>query len=752
MPLPSLSKEGVVNGLKKVGNLRIKVNHSSLLTYSALTLILVVAFTIRIFPLRWEIQAGSLHLSEFDPYYQFSLTRQMVDHGLLSPYYPPPGWTYHQRWYYPGHPPGGINMSLSLWSLPMTAAFFYNVVTALGVNIDLMEFCAFVPAIMGAIAALIIYFLGKDFGGRAVGLLAALSLALSSSFIQRTALGFFDTETVGVVSLLLFSFLFLRAIEDERPMGSTIKYSIGSGLSLAYFITGWGAAYYLIGLTVLFVFVMLMLRRYTQRLLVAYSLSFGLGLLISLNNPFISVGYLTSFVILPAAGVFVLLCISEIVRNLTSTREKVLFAASLLAVLIVSFSVLWTLGYMHGIAGKFISVIDPFARSTNPLIESVAEHRISSWGSVYYDLGIGILFFVVGLFFVSRKLTNRNLFLLLFGLTSLYFASSMVRLLALMAPAFALLMAFGVVGTMKPFVTLLREQPKIVVKKKFSLESVGKEFSGISILLIFLILMTNFAIAPQSSGIPKVFKQAYAPVTITAGSLPIAPNEPVNEWLDMLKYLDDLQDSSTVVCSWWDYGYWLSLIGNVTSLADNATINSTQIENIGFIMMTNETNALKMLKLYNAKYILVFTTVNANDGNWIGYGDEGKWMWMARISAQGSWQERIDKGLIDSQSTWVNETSFGKYSNETNKWVWNDFGTNTTIYKLLSFGKHQWNLAQRGGQDPDDWAQPVYFKEAYFAGKTLTATNAGNRYGGIVPLICLYEIDWQKYYTDYPNG
>jgi dolichyl-diphosphooligosaccharide--protein glycosyltransferase len=752
MPLPSLSKEGVVNGLKKLGNLRIKVNHSSLLTYSALALILVVAFTIRIFPLRWEIQAGSLHLSEFDPYYQFSLTRHMVDNGLLSPYYPAPGWTDHQRWYYPGNPPGGINMSLSLWSLPMTAAFFYNVVTALGVNIDLMEFCAFVPAIMGAIAALIMYFLGKDFGGRAVGLLAALSLALSSSFIQRTALGFFDTETVGVVSLLLFSFLFLRAIEDERPMRSTIKYSIGSGLALAYFITGWGAAYYLIGLTVLFVFVMLLLRRYTQRLLVAYSLSFGLGLLISLNNPFISVGYLTSFVVLPVAGIFVLLCISEMVRNLTSTRGKVLFAASFLAVLVVSFSVLWTLGYMHGIAGKFISVINPFARSTNPLIESVAEHRISSWGSVYYDLGIGILFFVVGLFFVSRKLTNRNLFLLLFGLTSLYFASSMVRLLALMAPAFALLMATGVVGTMKPFVTLLREQPKIVVKKKFSLESVGKEFSGISLLLIFLILMTNFAIAPQSAGMPKVFRQAYAPVTITAGSLPIAPNEPVNEWLDMLKYLDDLEDSSTVVCSWWDYGYWLSLIGNVTSLADNATINSTQIENIGFIMMTNETNALKMLKLYNAKYILVFTTVNVNDGSWIGYGDEGKWMWMARISAQGSWQERIDQGLVDSQSTWVNETSFGQYSNETNKWVWNDFGSNTTIFKLLSYGKYQWNFAQRGGQDPDNWTQPVYFKEAYFAGKTLTASDAGNRYGGIVPLICLYEIDWQKYYTDYPNG
>ncbi|MEM4703658.1 MAG: STT3 domain-containing protein [Candidatus Bathyarchaeia archaeon] len=751
MPLPSFSKESVINGLKKLGMLRIKTSHSTLLTYSALTIILLIAFTVRLFPIRWEIETGSVHLSEFDPYYQYSLTRYMVQNGLLSPYYPPPGWVDHQRWYYPGDPPGGINMSLSLWSLPLTTAILYNIVTTLGVNIDLMEFCAFIPAILGTLAVLIIYFLGKDFGGRAVGLFAALSLALSPSLIQRTSLGFFDTETVGIVSLLLFSFLFLRAIEENRPIGSTVKYSVGSGLALAYFITGWGAAYYLIGLSALFVFVLLLLRRYNQRLFVAYSLSFGLGLMLSIQNPFISLGYLTSFAVLPVAGVFVLLCINEVVRNLSSTKSKVLFVVVFLALLVAGFAALWVMGYMHGIAGKFISVINPFVRTSNPLVESVAEHRISAWGSIYYDLGVGIFFSLGGLFFVARKLANRNLFLLLFGVTSLYFASSMVRLLALMAPAFALLMAIGIVGTLRPFVTIIREQPRIVTKRKFSIESVGKEFSGVAIFLIFLILMTNFAVAPQSGGMPKVYRQAYAPVTITAGSLPIAPNQPVREWLDMLKYLNDFGDSTIVVCSWWDYGYWLSLLGNVTSLADNATINNTQIENIGFIMMTNETNALKMLRLYNAKYILVFTTVNPSDGSWVGYGDEGKWMWMARISAQGSWPDRIAQGLVDERTTWVNETSFGSYNTTTGRWQWNDFGKNSVIYKLLSYGKSQWT-STHGTQDPEfPVTAPTYFKEAYFAGKNLTPSEASSRYG-MVPLICLYEIDWQKYYADYPSG
>jgi len=740
-----LSKERLANGLKSLGKLRVKVDHSSMITISALFLILFIAFAIRMLPLRWEIASGALHLSEFDPYYQYSLTNYMVKNGLLSPYWPTQ-WVDHQRWY-----PDGINMGQSLVSLPMTAALFYDIVTALGVNIDLMSFCVIVPAVMGTLAVLVIYFLGKDIGGKAVGMFAALFLALSPSVIQRTSLGFFDTEVVGLVSLLAFSFLFLRAIEEERPINSVIKYSIGSAAALTYFILGWGAAYYIIGLTVLFVFVLLLLKRYTRRLFLVFSLTFGLALLVSINVPDISTAYLTSYAVLPVAGMFVLLCLSEIIHNLTSAKEKVLFVIVFLSTLGGSFAALWTLGYMSTIAGKFLTVLDPFIRSANPLVESVAEHRISAWGSVYYDLGIVIVFFIVGIFFVSRNLNNRNLFVLLFGLTSLYFASSMVRLLVILAPAFSLLAGVGIVGLLKPFVTLLREPPKISVKKRFGLEHVGKEYSGFAVIMIFLILMTNVAIAPQSGGVPGVYRQAYTPVTITSGSLAIQPSEPVSEWLNMLQYLNNLQDSHTVVVSWWDYGYWLSIVGNVTSLADNATINSTQIENVGFSFMTNESNSIKMLKQYNAKYILVYTTFDAG-GNWVDWagGDNGKWTWMAKISGAAS-ARFIDTGFIDSNSSWTTEASFGRFDNTTNKWTWNNVGGNSTIYKLMSWGKNKWCEAKVQDPDQSNVVQPTYFEEEFFSGKQLSVDNANNRYSGLVPLVCLYRINWDKYNSDYPS-
>ena len=272
-----LSKERLVNGLKAFGRLRIQTSHASIMCYSALLLILFVAFTIRILPLRWEIPTGTVRLNEFDPYYQYSLTNKMVHDGLFSPYLENngAGWINYQQWY-----PGGLNMGQSLPALPMTAAILYNIISLLSPNVNLMAFVSILPAVMGALSCLIIYFIGKDMGGKAIGLFAALFLALAPSFLQRSALGFFDTEVPGVLGLLLFMFLLLRATEGTRSLRSSLFYSLAAAGALAYFVTGWGAAYYMMDLTALYFFVLILLRRYTQRLLFNYSIIFGLALFV----------------------------------------------------------------------------------------------------------------------------------------------------------------------------------------------------------------------------------------------------------------------------------------------------------------------------------------------------------------------------------------------------------------------------------------------------------------------------------------
>ena len=764
-------KERLGGSLSIFNRFRFQVSHATVIAYSALILILFIAFTVRILALRWENLSGTVLLNEFDPYYQYSITKHMVDNGgimgLISPYYPT-HWINTMKWY-----PDGLDMSTSLPALPMTATVLYSIVSVFGAQIDLMTFCSILPAFIAIVSCVIIYFIGKDMGGRTVGLLSALFLALAPSFLQRSSLGFFDTEVPGVLGLVLFILLFLRSLDSNRSLRGSILYSLGAGAALAYFIAGWGAAYYVIGLAVLFVFILVLMKRYSQRLLINYSITFGIALFFATKVPYISLSYLFSGAVIPVAGVFVVLLVAELLRNNISIRSKMILAGSALAVIVGGFSVLWVTGIFgrSGLQGKFSTVLDPFIRAASPLIDSVAEQRISTWGNVYIELGISILFFVVGLYFTLKNPTNRNIFLLLFATTSLYFATSMVRLLVLFAPAFAIIASVGIFSLMKPFYTLLRETPRTLAKSKRRLSRVSKEYSGVAIFLIFIILVTGFAFSPQTGNVrgqqfvPRPISQAYVPTAISSSSLPIGGaglNQPVNAWLEAINWL---KTSGTVqptdgVVMWWDYGNWLADLGNVTSYADNTTVNSTQIENVGYIFMANENQSMQMLANYNpehTKYIAVFTVLQAaqqSDGSYVvgpsGYGDEGKWTWMARISGEAK-DRLIHEGYMNPATAWTDERSFGEVvtNQQTGqqKWQWNPRGLNCTVFELMNYAEVRYAQTQTASGvnvSPDQTTtQPTYFKEAYFSGMNVLP----GTYGGLIPIVAIYKIDWQAYYA-----
>ncbi len=751
-------KERLGNSLSIFSRLRIQVSHGSIIAFAALVMILFVAFTIRILPLRWEnLSGGTALLNEFDPYYQFSITQHMVQNGLLSPYWPT-HWINTQKWY-----PDGLDMSTSLPALPMTAAVLFQVVSLFGAKIDLMTFCSVLPALIAAVSCVVIYFVGKDMAGKAVGLFAALFLALAPSFLQRSSLGFFDTEVPGVLGLLLFIFLFLRSIDANKSLRSSLLYSLGAAAALGYFIAGWGAAYYLINLSVLFVFVLVLLKRYTPRLLINYSIVFGLALFIGTKVPYISLSYLTSAAIVPVVAVFMVLILAEILRNNISYKNKLTIAIASIVIIIGGIITAAVTGLLGGIAGKFITVIDPFIRAASPLIDSVAEQRISAWGNLYIELGISILFFLVGLYFVLRNPTNRNIFLMLFAVTSLYFATSMVRLLVLFAPVFAIIAAIGIISILKPFFTLLQEAPKTLAKSKRRMARVSKEYSGVAVFVIFLILVTNLAFSPQTGGMPRAISQAYVPTAISGSSLPLGGaglSAPVTAWKEAVDWMKSNVQSTDAVVMWWDYGNWLTDLGNVTSFADNTTVNSTQIENVGFIFMGNENQSMAMLNNYGqsrVKYIAVFEVLQvqqatSGSASYIvspaGYGDEGKWVWMARISGQAQ-ARLIDQGYMNPAKAWTNESQFGASDPTTGRWQWNDQGLNCTVFELLNYAEvHYANTMTSLGINvsPDQTTTvPTYFKFAYFAGEQTNPT----QYGGLVPIIAIYEIDWAAYNADH---
>ena len=716
------------DGIKLLKNLRFRMSHDLVLQISILSIILLIAFGIRLLPMRW-----GFHLSEFDPYSHYASAEHIVKNGFSSWF----TWSGEatKRWY-----PYGVQVSTAYFpGVAFTAAFLYKIVQMLALPVSLYEFAVIFPLIMAALTCLALYFWGKDTWGKTVGLFSALFLALNGSYVGRTSMGWFDDETVGVFAIVLFAFFFLRSLDEQRSWNSTVKYAVGSGLSLGYIFASWGASYYPLGLTALFAVLLLLLGRYSRRLLLSYSLTLGLSLFIAVNVPKLSMRFLLTAPVLAALFAFSLLCLWEIFRNTKTSKWKFIYALGFLAIAGVAFAVIMGTG-ITGIAGKFYTVLNPFERLLNPIVESVQEHRPPAWGSFYYDYGVGIFFVVIGLYFAVRNPTNRNLFLVLYALTAVYFASSMVRLLVLLAPSFSMLWAVGLVGVLKPFIMVMREVPRMPFRKKYVLGHVGKEFSGAAIILVFVLLSFSF-ILPMGSmrDKPRVFEQAYSPVTIMASSVPLRTGEPILEWYNTLMWMKYELPNDAIVVSWWDYGYWISIIGNKTTLADNGTMNTTQIANIGRIFMSNETEAIKILETYKRderrpEYLVVFTTFDAS-GNERGYGDEGKWRWMAKIAASrfGSFFDDNSFGNLTLGMDWVDTDNDGQRTQDDAQ-VPNAKGQNSTIYKFMTYAKE----TKLGIAPTVQFALNVegkpYFEEAFFS--------PSGPYSGIYVMVAVYKVNY----------
>ncbi|MBL4885075.1 MAG: hypothetical protein JKY95_11145, partial [Planctomycetaceae bacterium] len=50
-----------------------------------------------------------------------------------------------------------------------------------------------------------------------------------------------------------------------------------------------------------------------------------------------------------------------------------------------------------------------------------------------------------------------------------------------------------------------------------------------------------------------------------------------NDWSDAMQWLKENTPEDAVIASWWDYGYWISTLGERKTLSDNATLIDWQI-------------------------------------------------------------------------------------------------------------------------------------------------------------------------------
>ena len=629
----------------------------------ALIIIFTSALLLRVAPL-FDSQPV---VRAFDPWFQLRVTDFIANNGYAAFF----SWFDSNTWV-----PFGRDMAATTnIGVPFTSSFFYFLLNGIGIDVSVTSVSLVLPAFMGALTAIVAFFLGKELYNNSVGMFTGIFTAFIPAFIQRTVGGFFDNECVGVFAIVLTTYFFMRSLKRESTLSA-----VGAGISLAYLLLSWGAAEFMLGLLALYGFLMLAMGRYSRRLLSSFLITVSLGVFIGSLTPRTTFGDLTDFVILAPIGVAGLLVLYEVWLRVGGYREATASALAphlkpiifglitpvigVVAYLIyVSTTSLTITPYNSNpllrIGSKFLTVINPFTRLDQRILASVAEHLPSPWGSFYNTLLVLIFFFPLGMYFLFKRGRDEDWLMFLYGLTSVYFAGSMIRLTLILAPGVALLSAVAAYNILEPYAKVVTQR-SVFERRRFRMSSsLTSEHALTAFAFVGLLLSVNVILGAQ-----YVYAQVGNPEFAQA---PLSNQGQATDWQVAMTYVRNVLPQGTVVASWWDYGYWINSAGDADTIVDNATLNSTQIALMGYALMAlNFTESLKTFKLWNASYVLVYF-----GHRYSGFGgDDGKWPWMVRIA-----EDRLGSSVIDDA------TYLG-----TNDATLDPFYS-STLFKLLVYGE-----------------------------------------------------------------
>jgi asparagine N-glycosylation enzyme membrane subunit Stt3 len=309
------------------------------------------------------------------------------------------------------------------------------------------------------------------------------------------------------------------------------------------------------------------------------------------------------------------------------------------------------------------------------IFASVAEHLPSPWGSFYHTLNLLIFFFPLGLYFLFKRGRDEDWLIFLFGVTSVYFAGSMIRLTLILAPIVAVLSAVAINGMLSPFSKVVT-QKSVFERRRFRMSSsLTSEHAIVAFAFVGLLLSLNLYLGVNYVNV-YVGTPEFAQDSLSEGAR-------FTDWQTGMTYVRDVLPDDAIVASWWDYGYWINGAGEAETIVDNATWNRTQIALMGYALMSlNLTESLKTFKQWNTTHVLVYF---GHRTTWAG-GDDGKWPWMVRIAEDRFGSELIDDAwyLGDDPTTTTVEEEYML-----------DTFFESTLYKLMVYGEP---VSQEEGQ------------------------------------------------------
>ncbi|MEW5301590.1 MAG: hypothetical protein WDW36_004441 [Sanguina aurantia] len=628
--------------LQVVGRYLSKAKSQELLCRNALLiLIYVLAFSIRLFSvLRYE---SVIH--EFDPYFNYRSTIKLRA-----------GTRWVEWWggtVYPG--------------LMYTAAALFRISTFLTAHIKLRDVCVFTAPFFAGNTAMVAYLFGKQLKDEGTGIVAAALMAIVPGYISRSVAGSYDNEAVAIFALLTCFYLWVRAVN----LG-TVSSGVAAAFGYLYMAASWGAYVFISNLIPLYVIVMVCCGRYSRRLFVAYTTFWLVGSLLAQQIRFIGFNHVTSGELLSFNAIFVALQAWEFVTFVRSKMSRKnfddllrLLAGAILTAVAGLVVLLVVVGTLSPWTGRFLTLLDPtYAKKFIPIVASVSEHQPTTWASYLFDLHILVFAAPGGLYFCFKHLTDGNVFLITFAMTSIYFSGIMVRLMLVAAPAFVLLSAIAISTLMNMYCKDFREglaaapHPEVSPAEaksvaaaaavaanaasrrkgasKRSSSSTNEPLPLVWETSVIVLTLLAMGLASYSWHCRWVTSEAYSSpsIVLISGS---GPNRVVlDDFREAYYWLRHNTKPDAKVMSWWDYGYQITAMANRTIIVDNNTWNNTHIATVGRAMSSNETEAFKIMRQLDVDYVLVIF------GGLSGYSsdDINKFLWMVRISG-GVFPEHI---------------------------------------------------------------------------------------------------------------
>lgn len=614
----------------------------SLITFTVLALAWISGFASRLFAvIRFE---SIIH--EFDPWFNYRSTAYMVQHGFYNFL----NWFDERAWYPLGRIVGGTVYP----GLMLTSGSIHYILHSLNIPVNIRDICVFLAPVFSGLTSISTYLLTKEIWSSGAGLFAACFIAIVPGYISRSVAGSYDNEGIAIFALQITYFLWVRSVKT-----GSIFWACLTALSYFYMVSAWGGYVFIINLIPLHVFVLLLMGRYSSRLFTSYTTFYILGLIMSMQIPFVGFQPIRTSEHMAASGVFALMMTVSFLKYvqtiLTKAEMRYFYAVAVLGAGSIVFLTVVLLTYAGVIApwsGRFYSLWDTgYAKIHIPIIASVSEHQPTTWFSFFFDLHILVTTFPVGLWYCIKSINDERVFIVLYAVSAVYFAGVMVRLMLTLTPVVCVLSGIAFSHLMGLYLkeeenpnsqdsdsenddgsnekssrNLYDKAGKLRRMRHEQMresDGLGSNIRGMVVMAMLMLLMMFAVHCTWVTG------NAYSSPSIVLASYgQDGSRQILDDFREAYYWLSQNTHSDARVMSWWDYGYQIAGMANRTTLVDNNTWNNSHIALVGKAMSSNESEAYKIMTSLDVDYVLVIF------GGVIGYsGDDiNKFLWMVRIA------------------------------------------------------------------------------------------------------------------------